>query len=128
MDYSDIINLPHHVSKKHPQMSMMARATQFAPFAALTGHGAAIAETARITDNKITLSEDESKRLNFTINRLIEKKSIATFTYFVEDERKEGGRYLTYRGTLKCIDDYEQIIHFDDGTTIPISNVVDIKV
>ncbi|MBQ6190966.1 MAG: hypothetical protein IJK51_01535 [Bacteroidaceae bacterium] len=44
--YEDIINLPHHVSKKHPQMSMLQRAAQFAPFAALTGHDKAIEETA----------------------------------------------------------------------------------
>lgn len=129
MDYSDIIDLPHHVSKNHMQMPMMARAAQFAPFAALTGHGAAIEETARITDNKITLSEDENKRLNIKLNSIITSttgKPIATFTYFIQDERKEGGRYATFTGRIKCIDDYEQIIHFDDGTTIPITNVVDI--
>lgn len=46
-NYDDIINLQHHVSKKHPQMSMMNRAAQFAPFAALTGHSDAIQETVR---------------------------------------------------------------------------------
>ena len=46
-NYDDIINLPHHVSKRHPQMSMMNRAAQFAPFAALTGHSDAIQETVR---------------------------------------------------------------------------------
>lgn len=45
--FDDIINLPHHVSKKHPQMSMLQRAAQFAPFAALTGHEEAIEETAQ---------------------------------------------------------------------------------
>ena len=56
--YDDIINLPHHVSKKHPQMSLHDRAAQFSPFAALTGHKAAINETARLTDEKQILSED----------------------------------------------------------------------
>ncbi|MBR3002292.1 MAG: hypothetical protein IKF38_01815 [Clostridia bacterium] len=46
--YEDIINLPHHVSKKHPQMSMEARAAQFAPFAALVGYEDAIEETTKI--------------------------------------------------------------------------------
>ena len=46
-NYDDIINHPHHVSKKHPQMSMLARAAQFAPFAALTGYDAAIDDTKR---------------------------------------------------------------------------------
>ena len=48
--YDDIINLPHPVSKNHPQMPFRDRAAQFAPFAALTGHDAAIKETARLTD------------------------------------------------------------------------------
>ena len=46
-DYSDIINMPHHVSKRHPQMSMMQRAAQFAPFAALTGYSEAIKEAEK---------------------------------------------------------------------------------
>ena len=45
--YDDIINLPHHVSKKHPQMSLYARSSQFAPFAALTGFEDVIKETAQ---------------------------------------------------------------------------------
>ncbi|MBO4661815.1 MAG: hypothetical protein J5630_03845 [Bacteroidaceae bacterium] len=47
LQYADIINLPHHVSARHPQMSMYQRAAQFAPFAALSGHSEAIRETAR---------------------------------------------------------------------------------
>mgnify|MGYP007069972996 CR=1 FL=1 len=46
--YDDIINLPHHVSKKHPQMSLEARSAQFAPFAALTGYEELINETAML--------------------------------------------------------------------------------
>ena len=55
--YDDIINLPHHVSKTRPQMSMVDRAAQFSPFAALTGYDAAIKETGRLTDEKVNLSE-----------------------------------------------------------------------
>ena len=36
--YNNIINHPHHVSRKHPKMSMNERASQFAPFAALNGY------------------------------------------------------------------------------------------
>lgn len=54
MDYEDIINLPHHVSKKHTRMSMMNRAAQFASFAALTGLDSAMNETARIIENDFT--------------------------------------------------------------------------
>ena len=51
--YDDMINMPHHVSNKHPQMAREDRAAQFSPFAALTGHEAAIRETARLAEEKI---------------------------------------------------------------------------
>lgn len=51
--YNDIIDLPHHVSKKHPQMSIHDRAAQFAPFAALTGHEEAIEDTAKQHEDAI---------------------------------------------------------------------------
>ncbi len=46
-EFDDIIDLPHPVSKNHPQMSMYNRAAQFASFAALTGHDEAIVKTAK---------------------------------------------------------------------------------
>lgn len=49
-NYDDIINLPHHISKRHPQMSIQDRAAQFAPFAVLTGYDEEVSETARITE------------------------------------------------------------------------------
>ena len=58
-DYDDIINHPHHVSKKHPQMSMMARAAQFAPFAALTGYDAAIDDTKRKVEQEWEVKSEE---------------------------------------------------------------------
>ena len=51
--YEDILNLPHHVSKTRPQMSMVDRAAQFSPFAALTGHEAAITETVRRAQERV---------------------------------------------------------------------------
>ena len=99
--YDDIINLPHHVSKKHPQMSLHDRAAQFSPFAALTGHKAAINETARLTDEKQILSEDVIAKLNEQLNLIKENigtNPIVTITYFVPDDRKSGGAYIsTYR-------------------------------
>ena len=62
--YDDIIDLPHHVSERHPQMSMYNRAAQFAPFAALTGHNAAITEAARLTEAEQELSESDAEVLN----------------------------------------------------------------
>ena len=59
--YDDMIDLPHHVSEKHPQMPMLDRAAQFSPFAALTGYDAAIVETARQTDQKRELTEEQKQ-------------------------------------------------------------------
>ena len=58
-NYDDIINIPHHVSDKHPQMSMWNRAAQFAPFAALTGYDSAISETAK--ESEISYNREESE-------------------------------------------------------------------
>jgi hypothetical protein len=49
--YDDIINLPHHVSTKHPRMSLEQRSAQFAPYAVLTGYEDAIKETAKLIEN-----------------------------------------------------------------------------
>ena len=95
--YDDIINLPHPVSKNHPQMPLRDRAAQFAPFAALTGHDAAIKETARLTDERLELSEEVIAQLNEKINIIrnnigIEQK--VSITYFIPDAKKAGGSYV----------------------------------
>ena len=66
--YDDIIDLPHHVSKVHPQMSIWDRSAQFAPFAALTGHEEAIAETARLTNEWHEPDEDKKRELDEKMN------------------------------------------------------------
>ena len=89
--YDDIINLPHHVSKRHPQMSMMNRAAQFAPFAALTGHSAAIEETARLTESQQELADEDSEILNHKMAYLreaINEHPTISITYFEPDKRK----------------------------------------
>ena len=128
--YRTIINLPHHVSRNRPKMSMYQRAAQFAPFAALTGHSAAIDETARLTDEKIELSESECAQLNQKFALLqahIAEHPTVSVTYFVPDEYKEGGSYTTQTGVVKRWDDYEQAIVFEEGTRIPISDIIDIR-
>lgn len=105
--YDDIINLPHHVSTKHPHMSIYDRAAQFAPFAALTGYGDAIDETARLTDRQYELDNDELANLELKLNQLqymIDKKPRISVTYFEADERKAGGKYITVTGNLDRID------------------------
>ncbi len=97
-DYDDIINLPHHVSTKRPQMSMLDRAAQFSPFAALTGYDAAIKETGRLTDEKIEMDEESLNMLNMKFQLLVDaldENQEVSFTYFKPDETKAGGAYVT---------------------------------
>jgi hypothetical protein len=129
-DYSDIINLPHHVSKNHPQMPMDARAAQFAPFAALTGYDAVIHETAWLTDKQVELEEYDNERLNRIFSELmnsLEEHPVLTVSYFKPDEHKEGGAYVTVSGQLKKIDTYERLMEMKDGTAIPIGNIMDLQ-
>lgn len=125
--YDDIINMPHHVSKKHPQMFLLDRAAQFSPFAALTGHEAAIAETARLTDARLELDENTIEmldiRLQFLKKRLAEKP-IVNISYFIPDEKKQGGSYETVAGIVKKIDLYEHRIVMKDGLSILIDDLV----
>ena len=129
-DYSDIINLPHHVSQNHPPMPMMNRAAQFAPFAALTGYDAVIQETGRLTDDFIELDEDDKLRLNQKIAELMEKiedHPSVTVTYFKPDSRKAGGSYSTISVRLKGVDEIQQLLLLEDGTAIPFSCINDIR-
>lgn len=128
--YDDIIDLPHHVSTRHPQMSPMDRAAQFSPFAALTGHDAAIKEMARLTEERGELDESRKEELNERLwlirERLSERPEI-TFTYFKPDEKKSGGVYLTVTGKVKRIDEYEHQIHLEDGIILLIENIFSIE-
>ena len=129
-EYDDIINLPHHVSKVHPQMSMMNRAVQFAPFAALTGHAAAIEETASLTDEQTELADEDSEALNQKLAYLREnlhEHPTITITYFEPDKKKAGGAYKTIEGQLQNIDDYNQSIVLKSGEAIPLKSVLDIQ-
>lgn len=127
--YDDIINLPHHVSEKHPQMSMRNRAAQFSPFAALSGHGDAIQETARYTDDFQGIDESNIEALNQKIAMILDKineQPQITVTYFKPDAKKEGGRYTLKTGNLKRIDDYEHVLQFTDNEKIPIQSIFNI--
>ena len=127
--YDDILQLPHPTSIKHPRMPMGDRAAQFSPFAALTGHGAAIAETARVTDRRIELDEDAKEQLDQKLRRLLERigeQPEITVTWFLPDEKKTGGRYLTTTGTLKRIDSQEHRLVLTDGAQIPLEDILEI--
>lgn len=128
--YDDIINLTHHVSKKHPHMPIPDRAAQFAPFAALTGHDAAIKETARLTEERVELDEnakailDEKLRL---VQELLSENPEITVTYFQADDKKAGGTYYSVTGKVKKIDMYDHILMMADGLRIPLEEIYDIE-
>lgn len=128
-NYEDIINLPHHVSATRPQMSILDRAAQFSPFAALTGYDAAIKETGRLTDERIELDEEALTSLDLKYQLLMDAFDDApevTITYFQPDERKAGGKYITATGAVKKVDDFERRITMRDGTRIPMDDVLSI--
>ena len=128
--YDDIIGLPHHVSATRPRMSMIDRAAQFSPFQALTGYGAAIQETGRLTDRKIELSEDERIVLDMKQQILLDnirERPDVSITYFIPDERKDGGSYVTVTGNVKKIDDYQRLLILTERAQIPLDEIVDIE-
>ena len=128
-NYDEIIDLPHHVSATRPQMSMMDRAAQFSPFAALTGYDASIRETARLTDQKIDLDDYEKEEINDKIQLITEhlgENFGVVITYFQPDSKKAGGAYVDAVGIVKKIDEYERVIIFQDGKKIPIDDILDI--
>lgn len=129
-EYDDIINTKYPFPSSHPKMSMLARAGQFSPFAALTGYDDAIYEKGRLTDKKIDLGEDEILALDMILQELesrINEKPLITVTYFIKDAKKSGGRYDTYQGNLHKIDNIENAIIFKDKKKIKITNIIDIK-
>ena len=129
-NYDDIIHLPRHVSKRHPQMSLYNRAAQFAPFAALTGYGAAIAETARQTSPKIEMMEDDRQLMDRKLSILsshLEEEPTISITFFQPDGRKTGGQYLTITGVVKAIRTNERIIIMKDRKKISIDAIVGLE-
>ena len=125
--YDDILDLPRPKSKHEP-MPMSDRAAQFSPFAALTGYGDAIDETARLTDARIELSEEERAELDYKQQYLSTLDSpMVTVTYFVPDSRKSGGAYVTHTGVLKRVDEVERMMVFNDGVRIPIAEIISVE-
>lgn len=125
-----LFNLPNPTSKKHPRMSLSDRAAQFSPFAALTGHEAAIKETARLTNEKLMLSDEVIAELNGKLNLIAETigtQQLVRITYFIPDNKKAGGAYISCSGYVKKIDGYEHTVVMEDKTAIPIEQISDIE-
>ena len=125
-DFSAIMNLPHHVSQKRRQMTLEERAAQSSAFAALSGYDEEIDETARLTSPREAMSEDDIAELDAAYQQLLDSESehpTVTVTYFQPDERKEGGRYITYTGVFRHFDATENKLIFFDGTRISVQNI-----
>lgn len=127
--YDDIIDLPHHRSVTHPHMSRHDRAAQFSPFAALTGYEQEIHEAARLTNQRMELDETQKTRLDEKLRMIqerISKKQEVSILYFVPDEKKEGGSYVSIHGAVKQINPYEHFVVMWDGTRIRIDEIAEI--
>ena len=130
-NYDDIIDLSHHVSDTRPHMPMLDRAAQFQPFRALTGYEDAVRETARLTDQRVELTDVEKARLDTILQTLadsIGSRPQVILTYFQPDKKKAGGAYATATGQLKKIDDIEGVLILMGGGRIVIEDILDIQV
>ena len=129
--YDDIIEHPHYRSKKRPHMSMINRAAQFSPFAALVGYDEAVAETGRLTDERINLDESVIEEINRRLaeieRRLPADPPFVTITYFAEDAFKEGGSYLQMTGKVKKMDLFGRTLTMDDGQILRACDIFDIE-
>ena len=128
--YDDIINLPHHVSTKRPQMTRSARAAQFAPFAALVGLDDEMEETARLTDTKPELEEAEKEKINrilLEIRDNPQKETAVELTFFRPDGRKDGGAIITVPCTVRRIDELGRSLILSDRSKIEFENILSIK-
>lgn len=125
--YDDILYMPHHQSSERQKMSLHDRAAQFAPFAALSGHEAAIEETARLTQERIVPDESRIQQINAKLSNIaahLKEGPVVSITYFKPDSRKSGGAYLTDIGVVKKVDAVEQVVVMESGVRIPMEHIV----
>ncbi len=128
--YEDIVDLPHHVSKKYPQPTMADRAARFSPFAAISGYEDMVKEAARVTEERIDITDATKELLNEKLNMIIEfldEEPEVTITYFEPDKKKDGGAYISITGTVKRIDEYERIVLMSDDKKIRIDEIYAIE-
>lgn len=129
-NYEDIINLPHHISKKYPRMSLEARSAQFAPYAALTGYDEVLAETARITNRRIEIDENLKTIIDSKLQIIrenIKNKPQISVVYFVPDLKKNGGKYVTVNGNVKKIDEYRNVVVLEDNMEIEVKEIIQLE-
>lgn len=129
-NYADIMYMQYKKSTSRSHMSIYDRAAQFSPFAALTGHDKAVGETARLTDKKIILDDEVKTHLSIKLNYInehLDNQSEIYIEYFLPDSLKNGGMYITAIGKIKKIDEFTHEVIFQNGTIIPIIDIVNIE-
>jgi hypothetical protein len=124
--YDDIIHLDRPVSPRHTPMTRLNRAAQFSPFAALTGYDDAIAETERLTTPRIELDDSQRAILSDTLAHL-RRGDLVSITYFVYDEYKSGGAYVTATGPVKTIDPVTHTVTMQSGAVIPMEDILTVE-
>ena len=128
--YEDIVNLPRPVSKKYVPASVSDRAARFSPFAAITGYEEMVLEAARVTEEKIILAEDEMALINEKLRMIsacISEKPKAAVTYFVADEKKSGGAYVSLKGNVVNVDINVGCLVFSDGERVPFEDILEFE-
>lgn len=125
--YRDIIDLPHHVSPTRTPMGLVGRGAQFSAFAALSGFDGAIKETGRLTDSRPELTDEAKDELNLALKLTLEMGCAAAITYFVQDEKKLGGRLETITGKIKGADRHRGLLIMQSGAPIPLNDICDIQ-
>lgn len=129
--YDDIINIPRWNPKSHPRMSEDDRAAQFAPFAALTGYDAMVNETARSTDVRSDLDEEQMLALNEVLSLIAERigeHPKISVTWFRKDARKQGGAYVKTEGHIRDVDPTGRLIVLKDGSSISMDDIAAIAI
>lgn len=129
-NYDDIIDLPRHVSKVHPQMSISDRAAQFAPFSALTGYKDAIIEVDRYTQEFIELDDSEKEVIGqklYILNEHKKENIQIEITYFDPDKKKKGGIYKKVQSVFKCYDELKDMIVLENNVKILVKYIIELK-
>ena len=129
--YADIVDLPPHISKKHPQASVNDRAARFSPFAAITGYEEMVLEEARVTEQKAVLTEDGKSLINEKLRLVaacVSENPEVAVTYFVPDKKKPGGAYVLHCGRVVSVDSNGGCLMFSEGEKVPFEDILELNV
>lgn len=128
--YDDIIEHPRHRSQVHPPMPLSDRAAQFGSFAPLSGHKKAIWETARLTEARPELDENQKAILDEKMQQMaaqIEERKKICFTFFIPDLYKKGGTIADTVGAIKKIDVFRREIILENGTVLHMDDILQME-